>query len=176
MTDPDSPPSSTRGRIAFKREKTMNVKIDDLPPYRVAYMRSIARYGPETIPALWEKFIGWMERRGLLTADSLRLGIAHDSPRVVPPEQCRYDACVVVPDDFEADDAVTVSALPGWKVGMTEFVGTASEVRAAGDALWASLADSGRNPGSPFIEIYRGNSAVAGRPGVFKCRLCFALG
>jgi DNA gyrase inhibitor GyrI len=162
-------------KSSLEGQQTVNIEIEDLPPCRVAYMRSVAPYGPETIPALWEKFIGWMERRGLLTSDCLRLGIAHDSPRFVPPEQCRYDACVVVPDDFETDDSVTVSALPGWKVGRTEFVGAASEVRAAGDALWAVLVDSGRSPGSPFIEIYRGNPAVAGRPGVFKCQLCFAL-
>jgi DNA gyrase inhibitor GyrI len=154
----------------------MNVEIEDLPASHVVYMRLVAPYSSETIPAHWERFIGWMEGRGLLTPDCLKLGIAHDSPRAIPPEQCRYDACVVVPDDFEADDSVSIADLPGWKVGMTGFVGTASEVRRAGDALWASLADSGQKPGSPFIEIYRGNPAVPGRPGVFKCQLCFALG
>jgi DNA gyrase inhibitor GyrI len=154
----------------------MKVEIEDLPAYHVAYMRSVAPYDAETIPALWERFIGWMEGRGLLTPDCLKLGIAHDSPRVVPPDQCRYDACLVVPDDFQADDSIRVADLPGWKVGMTDFVGTASEVRLAGDTLWASLADSGRKPRGPFIEIYRGNPAVAGRPGVFKCQLGFALG
>lgn len=154
----------------------MNVEIEDPPPCRVAYMRSVAPYSAETIPALWGRFIEWMEERGLLTSDCLKLGIAHDSPRVVPPEECRYDACVVVSEEFEADDSVRVADLPGWKVGTTWFVGTASEVRKAGDALWASLADSGRKPVSPFIEIYRGNPEVGGRPGVFKCQLCFALG
>jgi len=154
----------------------MTVEIEDLRACRVAYMRLVAPYGAETIPALWERFIRWMEERGLLTPDCLKLGIAHDSPRVIPPEQCRYDACVVVANDFEADDSVSVADLPGWKVGMTEFVGTASEVRTAGDALWASLTDAGRKPCSPFIELYRGNPAVPGRPGVFKCQLCFALG
>jgi AraC family transcriptional regulator len=154
----------------------MNVEIEDLPACRVAYMRLVAPYSAERIPALWERFMKWMEARGLLTPDCLKLGIAHDSPRLVAPEACRYDACVVVSDGFEADDSVVVAYLPGWKVGRTEFVGTASEVRKAGDALWASLADSGRKPGSPFIEIYRGDPAVPGRPGVFRCQLCFALG
>jgi DNA gyrase inhibitor GyrI len=138
-------------------------------------MRLVAPYSADRIPALWERFTTWMEARCLLKPDSLKLGIAHDSPREVPPDECRYDACVVVSDDFEADDSVAVADLPGWKVGMTEFVGTASGVRQAGDALWASLAASGRKPGRPFIEIYRGNPAVPGQPGVFRCQLCFAL-
>jgi AraC family transcriptional regulator len=153
----------------------MNVVIEELPACHVAYMRWVGRYGADTIPALWERFITWMEKRGLLTSDCLKLGIAHDSPRVIAPEQCRYDACVVVGQDFETDESVSVTDLPDWKVGMTEFVGTASEVRGAGDELWTSLVESGRKPGSPFIEIYRGNPEVPGRPGAFKCRLCFAL-
>lgn len=120
----------------------MRVEISKLPPCRVAYLRAVGPYGAERIPALWERFVGWMERRGLLTTDSLRLGIAHDSPRIVPPEQCRYDACLVVPAEFPADGAVLVTDLPGWELGLTEFVGTPAEVRPAGDALWAALASA----------------------------------
>jgi AraC family transcriptional regulator len=153
----------------------MKVAIDKLPPYHVAYMRWVGPYGPETIPALWQRFIQWMERRGLLAPDNLKLGIAHDSPRVVPPAQCRYDACLVVPEDFVPDEIVSVTNLPGWKVGTTELVGTAHDVRSAGDALFTQLVESGLNPGSPFIEIYRGNPEVPGQPGTFRSQLCFAL-
>jgi AraC family transcriptional regulator len=159
----------------MSREETMKVTIEDLPAYHVAYMRLVGPYGPETIPALWERFIKWMQGRGLLTPDCLRLGVAHDSPRLIAPEQCRYDACLVVPGDFVGDESVSMADLPGRKVGMTEFVGTAGEVRSAGDALWGWLVRSGGKPGSPFLEIYCGDPAGAGRPGAFKCQLCYAL-
>lgn len=149
--------------------------IEDLPGRRVAYLRLVGPYGPVTIPALWTRFITWIEGRGLLTAESLRLGIAHDSPRDVAPERCRYDACLVVPDDFSPDAVVSVADLPGCRLGVTDFVGQAADVRGAGDALWTELVASGQRPRSPFVEIYRGNPAVPDQPGAFRCQLGYTL-
>ncbi|HYE94384.1 MAG TPA: helix-turn-helix domain-containing protein, partial [Terriglobales bacterium] len=79
---------------------TANVTVVSLPSYRVAYMRHVGPYGAHGIPELWRRLRVWMGARGLLGANSIMLGIGRDDPEVTAPEQLRYDACVVVPEDF----------------------------------------------------------------------------
>jgi AraC family transcriptional regulator len=99
-----------RGRRDHAR---MNVTVTTLPPHRVAYMRHVGPYGALGIPGLWERFTRWMDTRGLLGADSIKLGIGHDDPEVTAPEKCRYDACVVIPESFQGDRWVNVTEAPG---------------------------------------------------------------
>jgi AraC family transcriptional regulator len=152
----------------------MNVSVRELPRYRVAYMRYVGPYGAHGIPALWKRFREWMETRGLFGPDSIRLGIGHDNPDVTAPEQCRYDACVVVPETFAGDKRVNVIDVPGGKYAIAEFVGTADKIREAWEALYRSwLSGSSYQPDNrPCLEVYRGNPEADGRPGTFHCELC----
>ncbi len=76
----------------------MDVNIVTLPPARIAYMRHIGPYGAG-INRFWaETFLPWRIAQGL--DQSPCYGIGHDDPHITAPEQCRYDACVEVPEDF----------------------------------------------------------------------------
>lgn len=156
------------------RRRPMSVRVNALPPYRVAYMRHVGPYGAHGIPELWERFGRWMGTRGLLGPDSIKLGIGHDDPEVTAPEKCRYDACVVIPNGFEGDKWVNVTEVPGGKYAVTEFVGTAHEIRDVWDALYRSwLPGSGYQPDDrPCLEVYRGNPNVDARSRTFRCELC----
>lgn len=156
---------------------SMRVVIQELPAYRVAYMRHVGPYGAGGIPALWVRFRKWMDARGLLAADSLRIGIGHDDAWVTPPEKCRYDACVVVPPGFPGDPHVNILELPGGRYAVTRFAGTPHQVPGAWDALYRSwLPDSGYQPDDrPCLELYRGHPEVAARPGAFRAELCLPV-
>jgi AraC family transcriptional regulator len=56
-------------------------------------------------------------------------------------------------------------------------VGTAHEIRAAWDTLYRTwLPGSGYEPDDrPCFELYRGNPAVEGKPGAFRCDLCLPV-
>ena len=152
----------------------MKVAVRELPRYRVAYMRYVGPYGPHGIPELWKRFREWMETRGLLGPDAIKLGIGLDDPDVTAPEKCRYDACIVVPGSFAGDKWVNVIEVPGGKYAVAEFIGTADKIREAWEALYRSwLPGSGYQPDDrPCLEVYRGNPEVDGRPGTFRCELC----
>ena len=153
----------------------MNVAIRVLGPYHVAYMRHVGPYGARGIPELWQRLTEWMKTHEVGGADdAIKLGIGLDDPVVTPAEKCRYDACVVVPEDFSGDRSVNVTDIPGGKYGVTTFVGTAHEIGAAWDALYRSwLPGSGYEPEErPCLEVYRGNPEVGERPGTFRCDLC----
>ncbi len=159
------------------KEGAMNVRIGELPHYHVAYMRYVGPYGPHGIPALWKRVREWMRTRGLDGPDSIELGIGHDDPEITAVEKCRYDACVVVPGDFEGDKWVNVMEVPGGKNAISVFTGTAHEIEDAWRGLYRSwLPGSGYEPDDrPCLEVYRGNLDVASRPGVFRCELCIPV-
>ena len=152
----------------------MNVRVGQLPTYRVAYMRHVGPYGAHGIPKLWERLNEWVRTRGLDGPDSIRIGIGHDDPAITEHEKCRYDACVVVPGDFAGDKWVNVMEVAGGTYAVNAFSGTPHEIEAAWESLYRSwLPGSGYEPDDrPCIEVYRGNPEVEGCAGAFRCDLC----
>jgi AraC family transcriptional regulator len=152
----------------------MNVKVQTLPSYRVAYMRTIGPYGPNTgIQHLWHRLARWAQARDLWTADRICLGIAHDNPKVTDPARCRYDAAIVIPAGFQADGEVNVTEVEGGKYATARFEGTAEEIGQAYDQLFGGwLPGSGYQPDNRLIfELYRGEF-LDKDTGKFRCDLC----
>ena len=159
------------------KEASMNVQVRMLPAYHVAYMRYVGPYGPRGIPELWAKLRTWMEARDLSLETTIRLGVAYDDPHITAAEQCRYDACVVVPEDFPTDRGVNVTNLAAGRYAVCEFRGSADEIQGAWERIFGSwLPASGYQPDDrPCIEVYRGRPAADGEPRMFSCDLCLPV-
>jgi AraC family transcriptional regulator len=162
------------GRRPARQTRAMNVRIVDRPGEHVAYMRYVGPYGAHGIPELWGRLQRWIATHDLGPGPRVTLGIAHDDPSITAPERCRYDACVVVPRDFKADRWVNATDIPPGRYAVCDFVGTAHEIEAAWDRVYAGwLPGSGYQPDDrPCVEVYRGDPSVTGKPGVFRCELC----
>jgi AraC family transcriptional regulator len=158
-------------------EAAMNVRVAELPACHVAYMRYVGPYGAHGIPDLWKKFRKWMETHDLISDRTVMLGIAYDDPDVTAPDRCRYDACVVVPADFKPDRWVNVTDVAGGKFAVSEFAGSAHEIRGAWEALYRLwLPGSGYEPDArPCFELYRNRVSVEGKPDAFRCELCMPV-
>ena len=122
-------------------------------------------------------FQKWMEASGLASDTAIKLGIGYDDPHITAAEKCRYDACVVVPEDFPSDKWVNVVDLPGGKVAVSQFMGGAHEISEAWNQVFSAwLPESGYQPDDrPCVEVYRGHAGVDGKPGVFRCELCLPV-
>src|SRR5206468_9949428 len=84
---------------------------------------------------------GWLVFRstnGLLMKDSSFIGILHDDPSITAPEKCRYDACLIVDQNLEPDDALT-SRFRGGRYVMYDFAGTPSDVDPAWDRVYGEF-------------------------------------
>ena len=121
-----------------REEEAMSIQVRELPLYHVAYMRYVGPYGPHGIPELWVKFQKWMEARGLASDTAIKLGIGYDDPHITAAEKCRYDACVVVPEDFPSDKWANVVDLPGGKVAVSQFMGGAHEISEAWNQVFSA--------------------------------------
>jgi AraC family transcriptional regulator len=154
----------------------MQITVRELPTVRVAYLRNVGPYGAHGIPGLWVRLHQWMAPRGLERDDTITLGVAHDDPRVVAPEKCRYDACVVVPEDFR-DDTIDFKHIEGGRHATTPFVGTAEEINAAWDRFYREwLPTSGFQPADRLcFELHHGDAHVPGEPERFRCELCLPI-
>lgn len=151
----------------------MNVTVKIAPTHRLAYMRHVGPYGAgSAIPQLWMRLKRWAQARELWTPERVCLGIAHDHPQITDPAKCRYDAGIVIPEDFEPDAQVNVIEVPGRKYGSTPFEGTAKEVGPVWDRVFSEwLPQSGYQPDdAPFVEFYRGEAFDAST-GVVRCEL-----
>ncbi|WP_313579620.1 AraC family transcriptional regulator [Lacrimispora sp.] len=75
----------------------MTLKIEYIAPCPMAYIRHIGPYGPGNTETM-ERLKHWAKSRDLMNSHSVILGIAQDNPQMIPPEICRYDACILLPD------------------------------------------------------------------------------
>ncbi len=89
----------------------MEFHIENLPTSRIAYVRQVGPYGPANNHAM-ETLKTWARSKGLLTRSTILFGIPQDNPKTTLPSQCRYDACIVISEDYCLDE---MSRLPNLK-------------------------------------------------------------
>lgn len=83
----------------------MSVDIKTMPELRVASVRHVGPYN--LIGAAFQKLNQWAKDAGVLKPYPTMMGVYWDDPGMVPTEQLRSDAAIVVPDDFPAPDEST---------------------------------------------------------------------
>jgi AraC family transcriptional regulator len=105
----------------------MEVKIENVKPMKVAFMRHTGPY--DQCGKTWEALCMNLGPKGLLGPGTRFVGLCHDDPEVTPPEKIRYDACLVVGDDFEAEGDVGVQTIGGGEYAVTKHHGPYSEFK-----------------------------------------------
>ena len=81
----------------------MDINIEMIPSYKIAYIRKTGPYGSENIQVM-EQLKSWAREKDLFNERSIILGIVQDNPKVTEPKDCRYDTCLVVSEEFEVDN------------------------------------------------------------------------
>ena len=155
-------------------EVSMQVKIINRQPAKVAYLRHVGSYPyDQSVAKFWgETVCPWLAANDLLNQP--RYGIGHDNPSITVAEKCRYDACVKVPPGFISTGTSFSTTLPGGNYAVTRFQGTAAEIGEAwGTLLRDWLPASGMQlDARPFFEYYSIDTTYNRKTGVFNCDLC----
>ncbi|WP_432799369.1 AraC family transcriptional regulator [Poriferisphaera sp. WC338] len=132
-------------KLYSSKEIAMKIRIEDCNPLNVAFMRHVGPY--DQCGELWQKFMGIMGSKGMLNHPLETIGMGHDDPEVTPPEKLRYDACLVVPEDFQAEGEVGVQTIPGGRYAIATHHGAYEGLRQAyGDFYGKWLPGSGEAP------------------------------
>lgn len=134
----------------------MTYRIEEMPICRVAYMRRVGPYGTGNY-ALMERLKEWAKANDLFTKSSVILGISQDNPETTPPENCRYDVCVIVADGCTiADATVTEAELCGGRYAVFTISHTAQAVQKAWNEVFSLLSAQGQqiDISRPVLERY----------------------
>ncbi len=89
----------------------LRVTVEQRSALRVAYVRHRG-YDPG-IRTAWERLFEWVRGEGLDPGGQQMIGLLHSNPDQVPFEECRYEACLSVPDDCYRSRGVGIMEIPG---------------------------------------------------------------
>ena len=134
----------------------MDIRIEKMPAYRIAYIRQIGLYGIRNVQTM-EELKKWAKSNCLLNDESIILGIAHDDPQTTKPENCRYDACIVIAKDYAIIDGnIRVGNIVGGKYAVFKIDHTSEAVEKAWGEIFPELLKQGYqiDEARPIIERY----------------------
>lgn len=134
----------------------MKFEIETLPSVRIAYVRQTGPYGSGNNQVM-QRLKEWAEEENLLTESAVLFGISQDNPETVPPEQCRYDACIVIPQDYQMNNIISESELPCGDYAIFKLKHTAEDIQKAWTQIFPALQSGGYlMDNKPVIERYKG--------------------
>lgn len=136
----------------------MSYNVQHFPNYRIAYLRQIGPYGPDNYKVMGQLKV-WAKQNHLLTDTTILLGISLDNPQHVSPMLCRYDACIVIDEQFELDvaDGVNERTLNGGTYFVYSVKHTPEHIQQAWNDIMPLLHQQGYViDEKPIIERYIG--------------------
>jgi DNA gyrase inhibitor len=134
----------------------MDIMIEKMPAYRIAYIRQIGPYGINNVKIM-EELKKWAKFNHLFNDESIIFGIAQDNPEITKPENCRYDTCIVVSNDYSITDCyIREGNIVGGKYAVFKINHTAEAVQKAWIDIFPELLMQGYqfDETRPIIERY----------------------
>ncbi|KNY28536.1 AraC family transcriptional regulator [Pseudobacteroides cellulosolvens] len=134
----------------------MNISFEDIPSYRIAYIRQIGPYGTSNVQAM-EKLKNWAKSNNLFNDKSIIFGIAHDNPETTKAEDCRYDTCVVISDEYCVNEEyINQGNIIGGNYAVLKISHTAEAVQKAWIDMFPNLLKQGYHfdETRPILERY----------------------
>jgi len=154
--DPDTAFGSSTNN---ERRVTMEAEVKEMPELHVAYVRKIGPYGKETCEQAFCELMQWAGPRGYVGSGPM-LGVYWDNPEVTPPEKCRVDACVGVPEGTATEGSVALQTISGGPYGVCHFELTADNFQQAWEDAFAWIVSTGQEcDDKPCYEVYHNNAA-----------------
>lgn len=86
----------------LRRIWDMNVSIQEIPEYEVAFVRHVGSYLDTQLA--WYELGNWAFQNDLSPLQQYFIGISLDDPSAVDEDNCRYDACITLPQGFHKQD------------------------------------------------------------------------
>ena len=138
----DLKPSSHTGLRASKSRSFSVIKLKEL---KLAFIRHIGAY--EKIPlvsgqgdTIWRQLESFTKEADLLEQPYCYLGIPHDSPKATQESKLRYDACLVVKDQFRPTGKIGFQTLEPMYYGVLTHAGPYSSLSIGYEKLFSCAA------------------------------------
>ena len=142
----------------FAEQDEFAVHLHTLPEQRLAYIRVYDSYSKfSRVSEAYYRLITWYRQRGGRLENTTLYGMSQDDPYVTPLRLCRFDWCLSVPGDWQADGEVSVVTFPACRVAAIRCLGGLRQEEKALQYLFRYwLPRSRYQPANlPGMEIYR---------------------
>ncbi len=137
-----------------ERKWTMKEQVKEMPTWHVAYARKMGPYGKETCEAAFGEIMRWAGPRGLIGQGPM-MGMYWDNPEVTAPENCRVDACLVVPAGTKVEAPIALQDVAGGPYLVCEFNVPITGFKEAWEQTSRSLIEKGLECADrPAYELY----------------------
>ena len=149
----------------------MKIKIETIPNERIAFVRQIGPYGPDNVQAM-EKIKKWAKEKQLFSEKVVIMGIPQDNPETTRPEDCRYDACLVISQEETVDENVADGRLAGGAYAICEIPHTADAIQQAWTTIFKEIQTGAYqvDDSRPAMERYTADMIQR-----HACELCIPL-
>lgn len=134
------------------------VHIRSLPEQRLAYIRVYDSYSQlRKVVEAYDRLIEWYRQKAGSLDDTTLYGMSQDDPEITPLQLCRFDWCLRVPADWQADGEISIQTLPACQVAVIHCLGDMGQEDKALQYLFRYwLPRSRYQPANlPSMEIYR---------------------
>ena len=88
-----------------------SVEVRSVPGFRVMYRRHFGAYDEPGVQAAFDELVRWTKPRGFDLLERY-IGIPWDDSDVTAEDKCRFDACVIVPEDVRLDGGMNSQTIP----------------------------------------------------------------
>jgi len=132
------------------------VRIEELPAQRIAFVRVIGGYQPDRLMAALERLLTWGRKRGIYPGATLASS-SPDNPDIVPTSRYRIDLCMILPEATRETGRISFGVLPAMRYAMVHCLGDIHKVDRAWKFMFSSwLPKSGYEPlDAPYVELFR---------------------
>lgn len=121
-------------------------------PNTLAYIRVTGPYGENYEPAS-QALYGWAGQVGL--AEGQCLFIYWDNPEITPPEKCRTDICITVPEQTTTPEGIEIQPFPGGEYAVVrKVIEDKAEYPKAWQALISEMMPIADFEQRPCFELY----------------------
>ena len=159
----------------------MDTSIQTLPDYNAACLRAVGPYGPEVEGKAFKALGEWAAKNDVMdlvkNPGMKYMGLYYDDPETTAPEECRTDACVVVPEGTEGIDDIEVRTVEGGKFFVAHVQITPDRFMESWNNAMAELMKAGHEhecDSRPCREIFY-NCPSQHPAGMFVVDLCIPV-
>jgi len=132
------------------------VRIEELPAQRIAYVRVIGAQQPDKLIAALGRLLNWGREMGIYPGATLA-STSPDNPEIVPASRYRLDLCMILPKGMRETGRISFAGMPALRYAMVHSRGDIHKVERAWAHLFGKwLPSSGYEPfDAPYLELFR---------------------
>ena len=150
----------------------MKMIIEQMPLMNIVFNRNVGPYGKSNYTTM-DRIKKFANDNNLFNEDTIIFGISRDNPETTKPEKCRYDACIVVSENFETGEHdIQKGIIEGGKYAVFIIEHTAEAIQKAWNEIFQDVLRSGykMDLSRDILERYTGKMIKN-----HKCEICVPI-